>query len=175
MDSSEFLEFLSSRSSVREFTGAPVSSGEVLHALDCASTAPSAGNLEAWDVVVVSDAALLGRLAAAAYGQQHVHDAAVVFVVCANYARSMDKYGERGMFYATMDAAIACTYLMLALHTQAIQSCWTGAFDEDKVASAVALPDHLSPIALLAAGYGLPPVVQTGRMAVWEHVHWNRW
>ena len=55
MDSSEFLEFLAGRSSVRDFSPDEISEREIVFLLDCASTAPSAGNLEAWDMVMVRD------------------------------------------------------------------------------------------------------------------------
>ena len=48
-------------------------------------------------------------LAEAAFGQQHVENAPALFVVCANYVRSMSQYGERGILYAVEDATIACT------------------------------------------------------------------
>ena len=55
MDSSEFLDFLTTRTSVRDYSGDEISEESIVFILDCANTAPSAGNLEAWDVVVVRD------------------------------------------------------------------------------------------------------------------------
>ena len=55
MDSSEFLDFLKSRSSVRVYTGDPLTDEEIEYIVSCAGTAPSAGNLESWDVIVITD------------------------------------------------------------------------------------------------------------------------
>lgn len=175
MDSSEFLGFLTTRSSVREFEKTPLSDGEIKYIVSCASTAPSAGNLEAWDVVVVTDEETRLALADAGYGQEHLTYAPALFVICANYVRSMSRYGERGILYAVQDATIACTYMMLAAHTLGLSSCWTGSFDEDEVREVLGLPQHIRPLVLLAAGKGYPPSVPTGRMTPEEHVHRDVW
>jgi nitroreductase len=175
MDSSDFLGFLSGRSSVREYEETPLTEDETGYILSCASTAPSAGNLESWDVVVVTDGETRVALAEAAFGQQHVEDAPTLFVVCANYVRSMSQYGERGILYAVEDATIACTYMMLAAHSRGLHSCWTGAFDEDEVREILGLPPHIRPLAILATGHGHPPGRLAERMDIGEHVHRDEW
>ena len=175
MDFSDFLEFLSRRSSVREYEETPLADAEIEYIISCASTAPSAGNLEAWDVVVVTDADTRLALADASFGQLHVGEAPVLFVVCANYVRSMSQYGERGILYAVQDATIACTYMMLAAHASGLCTCWTGAFDEDAVRDLLGLPQHVRPLVLLAAGKGHPPPTLTERMPIGEHVHRDGW
>jgi nitroreductase len=175
MDSSEFIGFLTGRSSVREYGNEPVPDDGIAFILDCASTAPSAGNLEAWDVVLVTDEDARRELQEAAFMQEHVGQAPAVAVVCANYVRSMSQYGERGILYAVQDATIACTYMMLAAHAQGLHTCWTGAFAEEEVRALLGLPQHVRPVALLAIGKGTMPASLTGRMAVAEHVHIGQW
>ena len=84
MDSSEFLHFLKARSSVRNYTGEPPGPEDIDYILACASTAPSAGNREAWDVIIVTDEDIRIDLALAALEQEHIREAPAVFVVCAN-------------------------------------------------------------------------------------------
>jgi nitroreductase len=175
MDSSEFLGFLTSRSSVRDYTPETIASEEITYILACGSTAPSAGNLEAWDVVIVTDEDARLELKEAAFEQEHIGQAAVILVVCANYVRSMSRYGERGILYAVQDATIAGTYMMLAAHAKNLHSCWTGAFDEEEVKSILGLPEHIRPVSLLAVGKGHPACALTERMAVADHVHYERW
>ncbi len=97
MESSEFLDFLNSRSSVRTYESDPLTEDEIEYILNCASAAPSAGNLESWDVIVITDEEVKAALAQAAFDQKHVEQAGAIFVVCANYVRSMSRYGERGI------------------------------------------------------------------------------
>ncbi|ABS56177.1 nitroreductase [Methanoregula boonei 6A8] len=175
MDSSDFKKFVSGRVSVRDFQETALCEDEISYIVSCAGTAPSAGNLEAWDVVVVTDAEARFALAKAAFGQEHVGAAPALFVVCANYVRSMSQYGERGILYAVQDATIACTYMMLAAHSHGLSSCWTGAFEEDDVREILDLPPHVRPLALLATGYGREPSRRAGRMEIGEHLHYETW
>ncbi len=175
MDSSEFHEFLVSRSSVREFRNEPVPAESITYILDCASTAPSAGNLEAWDVVIVDKDTIREDLSDASYGQEHVRESPTLLVVCANYVRSMSQYGERGILFALQDATIACTYMMLAAHAQNLQTCWVGAFVEEDVKTILGLPAHVRPVAILCVGKGPFPARLTERLPVGEHVHYNAW
>ena len=91
--------------------------------------------------MVVTDEGTRELLADAAFNQEHVKNAPLIFVVCANYVRSMSRYGERGILYAMEDATIAGTYLMLACHAAGLGSCWTGAFDDEMIREILDLPD----------------------------------
>ncbi len=175
MDSSEFYNFLITRASVREYRPDKVEKELANFILDCASTAPSAGNREAWDVVVVESDDKKIAIAEAAYQQVHVGEAALLFVVCANYVRSMSRYSERGILYAIQDATIACTYMMLAVHSLGLVSCWVGAFLEEEVRKELSLPDHVRPAAILCVGKGSQPSSFTERMDIGEHVHRDTW
>ncbi|MDD4126853.1 MAG: nitroreductase family protein [Methanomicrobium sp.] len=175
MDSSEFFDFLSTRSSVRIFSESPVSDDEIQFIIRCASKAPSAGNRESWDVVIITDENLKEDLCDAAYNQEHLKKAPVILAVCANYIRSMSQYGERGILYAVEDATIAATYMMLAAHTLNLQTCWTGAFDDETVSEILGLLQHARPVALLAVGHGTLPEYRTERMPVSEHIHEETW
>jgi nitroreductase len=176
MDSSDFHRFLGDRMSVREYGSTSLAEEEIAYILSCASTAPSAGNREAWDVVIVTDQETRWALSHAAYDQSHVEQAPALFVVCTNYIRSMSRYGERGILYSVQDATIAGTYMMLAVHALGLSSCWTGSFDEDEVREILDLPQHVRPIAILATGRSTGrPAARTGRIPVAEHAHREIW
>lgn len=175
MDSSEFFTFLSGRSSIREYRGEEVPLSVIEDLMECVSTAPSAGNLESWDIVVVTDPTRKDDLFHASHKQEQVRYAPVIFVVCANYARSMSRYKERGILFALEDASIAATYLMLGCHAAGLASCWVGAFDDDMVRSVLSLPYHVRPVVILTAGYGRGGAVPTTRMPIHEHIHEEEW
>ncbi|MBR6011503.1 MAG: nitroreductase family protein [Methanomicrobium sp.] len=178
MDTSEFFDLLSTRMSVREYTDAadyPVTDEEIEYILRCAQKAPSAGNLESWDVVIVTDESVKEELSDAAFGQEHIRKAPVILAVCANYVRSMSQYGERGILYAVEDASIAATYMMLAAHALRLHTCWTGAFDDELVSETLGLLKHARPVVLLAVGHGVLPEQRAGRMDISEHIHEENW
>jgi len=175
MDFSEFSAFLLRRCSVREYEPEPLADEDIHAIIASTRSAPSAGNLEAWDVVVVTDEDARLALSDAAFGQTHVAEAPALFVVCTNYIRSMSQYGERGILYAVEDATITCTYMMLAAHARGLSSCWTGAFEEDDVREVLGLPAHIRPLAILAVGKSQAPVQRTERMDSENHIHYNEW
>lgn len=177
MDAEEFQAFLSSRRSVRVYDddSCGITEDELNYLLKAASYAPSAGNLEAWDTVVVSDEGQLEALSDALGGQRQALDAGCAFVVCANYVRSMSRYGERGILYAVEDATIAATYIMLAAHAVRLQTCWMGAFDEDAVKEILGLPAHIRPMVILSVGSGSVPTKKPERMDAHNHVYFDYW
>ena len=87
MDSFDILGFLTRRSSVRTYDSEEISMEDIEYILKCASTAPSAGNLESWDVIIVREEDTRFALAEAAFGQVHLEQAPVIFAVCSNYVR----------------------------------------------------------------------------------------
>jgi len=175
MNLSEFNRFLAGRRSIRFYQPDQVPEDLIDEILSVTISAPSAGNHEAWDVIVVTDEGMKENLADAALNQEHVKNAPVIFVVCANYVRSMSKYGERGILYAMEDATIAGTYIMLACHAAGLGSCWTGAFDDEMVREILDLPGHARPVTLLTAGYPQEITSSPCRMDTTEHVHTDFW
>ena len=80
-------ECIEGRTSIRVFKPDPVEDEVVNEALRMANLAPSAGNLQARDFIVVKGASTKKALAEAAYGQDFVRTAPVVVVFCADLER----------------------------------------------------------------------------------------
>ena len=149
----DFFEAVERRRSTRAFTSESVEVEKLGAILTMARLAPSAGDLQAYQIVVIDDAGTKNALAAAALGQDFVAQAAVVLVFCASPGRSESKYGERGAtLYCVQDATIAACYAQLAATAQGLGSCWVGAFDEARVATALRAPARLRPIILMPIG-----------------------
>ena len=147
------LAVMRRRRSVRRYTREPVSDGLLQKLLEAAQLAPSAGNLQARDFVVVRDPNMKHVLAEAAYGQFFVSMAPVVLVGCANIGRSSTAYGQRAELYAVQDVTIAASYMQLAAEAMRVATCWIGAFDERRVVRALGLPLDVRPVLMLPIGY----------------------
>lgn len=149
----EFFEALKLRRSVRSFTEDEVSDEEVKKIIDAARWAPSAGNIQPWEFVVVRKPETKKRLAESALGQSFIEEAPVVIVVCANEARSRMGYGSRGAnLYCIQDTAAATENLLLAASALGLGSCWVGAFHEDQVREILKLPGGVRPVAIVPIG-----------------------
>jgi len=168
----DYFELLDKRHSIRSYTSQPVED-EKLHAiLQAANCAPSAGNLQAYEIYVVTDATRLQALARAALDQMFIVQAPVALVFCANPARCSQKYGRRGTtLYCIQDATIACAFAHLAAAALGLGSVWVGAFDEDGVRRVIGVWEDLRPIAILPVGYPGEKPDTTSRRQLSSLVH----
>ena len=150
----DFFQTVRHRHSVRRYQSEVDIEPEALHGvLEMALAAPSAGDLQAYHLVVVRDEGLRGRLAALS-GEDFLGEAPVNMVVCADPERSAERFGERGReLFALQDATIAATYIQLAAVAEGLGSAWAGGFDEATVRTTLDLPAALQPVAILALGY----------------------
>jgi nitroreductase len=148
-----FAEVVDHRYSVRSFCNTPVDERKLHPILDAINKAPSAGNLQAFEVVIVRDAERKKQLVLASFEQSFIEQAPVVLVFLANPDRNRAKYGQRGAeLYSLQDTTIACTYAQLAATATGLGSCWVGAFNEDKVREIVGAPAAWRPVAILPIG-----------------------
>lgn len=163
----DLFEAMRSRRSVRSYCTTEISEADLTAVLEAMSSAPSAGNLQAYDVVVVRDAERRRRLAHAAARQQFVAEAPLVMVFFMSPERARFKYGRRAdTLYACQDATIAAAYAQLAALARGLSSVWVGAFDDEEVKRIVAAPEGLRPTSMLVLGYAAERPEPTSRRAI---------
>ena len=146
-----FFELIKARTSMRSFTERNISEENVDKLLKSANSAPSAGNLQSYEIVAIKNQELKDDLVRAAHGQKFLGEAPIVFAFLQDQERSKQKYGKRGELYSTQDGTIAATYLQLAAEELGLSSCWVGAFEEDEVAEL--LDTDKRPLALIPVGH----------------------
>lgn len=150
----DFFETVRARRSVRAYQSRAVEPKQLEAILETANRAPSAGNLQGYEIHVVRDAATRRALARASLDQMFLTQAPVALVFCADAARSGAKYGRRGEeLYSVQDATIAAAYAQLAAAALGLGTCWVGAFDEAEVARILGLRAGLRPVAILPVGW----------------------
>lgn len=168
----DFFEVVNARHSIRAFAATPLE-GEKLHKiLETANRAPSAGNLQAYEIYVVTHEIHRAALARAASDQEFLTQAPAVLVFCTHPARSKQRYSERGeRLYCIQDATIACTFAMLAAAALGLSSVWVGAFDDEAVRHTLGAPQGVQPVAMLPIGYAAEQPQLTARRALNDLVH----
>ncbi len=150
----EFFDVLGARHSIRDYDPRPFEAEKLQHILEAINGAPSAGNLQAFEVYMVCDECRKTALVKAAGDQEFLAQAPVVLVFCAHPALSRVKYERRGAeLYCIQDASIACTVAMLAATALGLATVWVGAFDEGEVRAIIGAPGDQRPIAILPIGY----------------------
>lgn len=91
-------------------------------------------------------------LCRAALEQDAVCQAPVVFVVTAVYERTAAKYGERAERYVRLEAGHAAQNLLLQAVALDLKAVPIGAFYDDQVQAALALPADHQPLYLIPVG-----------------------
>ncbi|MBS3781226.1 MAG: nitroreductase family protein [Candidatus Thermoplasmatota archaeon] len=172
----EFKKVIEKRRSVRSYTEDEIPKKDIEEIIRIGHTAPSAGNRQARDFIVVEDEKEKRRLVENAYGQSFIGDAPWVIVVCAHKKRSAERYGDRGReLYSIQDATAAVENILLALVDMGYSSCWIGAFDEDKVSKQLEIPDGVRPIAILPIGHPAGMPRKPEKMNAEELTHHGSW
>jgi len=171
----DIKEAIEKRTSIRKYQKKPVDRELVENLLYYANLAPSAGNLQARDFIIVDDEDIKEKLAIAAYNQEFIKEAPIVVVFCANLER-ISPYGKRGKkFYCLQDVAAAIQNFLLVATAEGLATCWVGAFNDDSVAKILNLPPHIKPIAIVPVGYAGEEPIKTDRLDIKELIHYNKW
>lgn len=168
----DLFETIQARQSVRAYHPQEVEAEKLDAILSAANQAPSAGNLQAYEIYLTRDPSVKQALAKAAWNQDFLALAPVVLIFCTHSARSAQKYGDRGrQLYTLQDATIAVTYAQLAATALGLATCWVGAFDDQRVARAIYLPPGQHPVAILPIGYAAETPRRTSRRSLANLVH----
>jgi nitroreductase len=165
----DYFEVVKRRQSIRAFQNRPIEDGKLHRIIEAVNLATSAGDLQAYEIVIVRDSRRKKALSKAAWDQSFIAEAPVCLVFLAYPGRSSGKYGQRGSeLYCLQDATIAATFAHLTATALGLGSTWVGAFDDDAVANAVDAPKDKRPIAILPLGYPAEIPQLTPRRAVGE-------
>ena len=171
----DVLEAIKERRSIRSFTTENVSDDAVKQLIEAARWAPSAGNTQPLELVVVRAQKIKSLLTMAALNQMFILKAPVVFVVCADTTRSKKGYGGRGKkLYSIQDTGAAVENILLAANEMGLATCWVGAFNEKDVAKAINAPKNTRPLAIIPVGHPTGRPSAPKRRAADEIVHYEQ-
>jgi len=168
----DIFDVFPERHSIRSFTDQVITDDVLRRIYKAINRAPSAGNLQAFDIYQVTKTKHKQALMRASYDQEFLVQAPVVLVFCAVPVRSAMRYTERGKtLYCIQDATIACTFAMLAVTALGLGSVWVGAFDEEAVHKIISADPGHRPVAMLPIGYPNAEPRIRPRRALEEIVH----
>lgn len=174
--SSDALECIMTRYSLRSYSPEPVNDSITEKILRAGMAAPTAMNKQPWEMVVVTGQALKDSLSQMSRGTSMMKDAPLVIAVCANSDRFIDGETDRNGFWI-QDCSAATENMLLAAHALGLGGVWCGVYPVeervDKVKAILSLPDSVVPLNVVAFGY--PEAADTPKDK-WEpsRVHYNR-
>lgn len=166
------IEAIRTRRSIRRYTGEPVPDDALTDILQAAMSAPSAGNQQPWQFVIVTDRAVREQIPTFHPYAQMVPDAPVAIVVCGDLR--LESY--KG--YWVQDCSAATQNILLAAHAKGLGAVWVGVYPkEDRVRrlqQLLELPKEVIPLALVPLGTPAERVPPANRFDP-ARIHRNRW
>ena len=142
------------RRTIRRFLQKPISRDVLTGLVDAARLAPSGGNVQPWEFIVVDEPTLLDRvfrtLGWAGYlapkGTPPEGERPVAYIVVLSNR-------EIARVAPAVDIAAAIENLLLLAVEEGIGSCWIGSVNRKELAGALGIPDTRSIEFVVALGY----------------------
>lgn len=175
-DSNPVLAAIHAHASVRHYLPTPVEDERIEICVDAAIRAATSSNLQMWSVVVVRNTDARARFATIAGDQQHIREAPVFLVWCADrsliervslargYRQVTDHVED--FLVAAMDASIAMQNATLAAESLGLGTCYIGGLRNDTAAviDILGLPPKVFPVCGMTLGYPAKEIQQKPRL-----------
>lgn len=166
------LEAIYSRRSIRRYTGEPVPDEIIQELLKAAMSAPSAGNEQPWEFVVITEREILTVIPSIHPYSQMLNEAPAAILVCGNEQR--EKY--RG--YWVQDCSAAMENILIAARALGLGSVWLGVYPvEERVTGMrrlLGIPEHITPFSLVSLGFPAEEKPPSDRYDN-ARVYFNQW
>jgi nitroreductase len=166
------IDCIFTRRSIRKFEKKPIPKEIVDQLLQAAMMAPSAGNQQPWQFVVIDDRSLLDAIPSVHPYAAMTAESPVAILVCG------DLSVEKHKGYWVQDCSAAIQNLLLAAHALGLGAVWTGVYPRQDIMEGLRkmthLPETVIPLALIPIGY---PAQKSGRVDRYDpsRVHHNLW
>ena len=170
------LEAINARRSIRKYVDKPVEFEKLTTIMDAAIKAPSAGNLQDWKFIIVTDRTMIKQVASYSLDQYWIQTAPAIIIVCAVPEKHEMYYGLRGKrLYNIQDCAAAIENILLASTELGLGSCWIGAFEEEKLRTLFEIPPDVRPQAVITLGYSDETPKDRSLVPIENMVYFNRY
>ena len=179
------LDVIMSRTSVRSFTGDPVSQEQLETILKAGMAAPTAMNSQPWRFVVVTDKEKIASVFGSGFRGEMFHAAGAVIVVCGQTTMMMKPFGQPDAQETEVpnkfwfeDCSAAAENILLAAHALGLGAVWTAGYPAEEriapIAEALGIPSNIVPLCIIPIGV---PAENPTPKDKWkpENIHWEQW
>lgn len=166
------IEAILTRRSIRAYTDQPIPSETINLLLRAAMQAPSAGNQQAWQFIVLTERNRLNALAEVLPYGKMLTTAPLGIIVCG------DLEIEKSTGYWIQDCSAATQNILLAAHGLGLGAVWLGVTPREErvreVRKVMGMPETVIPLCAIAVGYPAEKKSPTNRYEA-SRVHFNAW
>lgn len=160
------------RRSIRKYTEQEVSDKVIEQLLKAAMAAPSAGNEQPWQYIVIRDRETMNAIPKFHPYSQMLKEASAAIVVCGD--SSLEKFQG----YWVQDCSAATQNILLEAQELGLGSVWLGVYPDegrvDALKKLLGLPVYVTPLCILPIGY---PAEQRQGADRYDsaRIHHDRW
>lgn len=166
------LDAIATRRSIRKYTDEAISEAQIETMLKAAMAAPSAGNQQPWQFIVMDDKEILEKVSNLSPYIKFAAKSPLSIMVVGD--RSVEKYPGNWM----LDCSAAIQNLLLAAHAEGLGATWCGLWpEEDRVEAArelIGSPESTVPLAVIVLGHPDQNLKAQDRFDA-SRVHKNVW
>jgi len=165
---------INKRCSCREYKKKEVKWADIIEAIDAASRAPLAGNINNLHFVIISKLETRDKIAQQC--QQHwMSEAPYIIVICSDPTRLERMYSERSEKYCKQHSGAAIQNFLLRITDLGLSSCWVGAFHDELIKQMLKIPGHINIEAILPVGYARYKPKQKTKARIETLINWEVW
>lgn len=165
-------EAIITRRSIRKYTNAPVTDEQINTILEAAMMAPSAGNQQPWQFIVVKDKEIQGKLKDINPYAAMANKAPVGILVCGDL--SLEKHAG----FWVQDCSAAVQNILLTVHDLGLGAVWTGIHPlkdrEEGFKKLFNLPEQIIPLGYIVIGQPDQHPTAVSRYKA-DRVHQDTW
>lgn len=170
----ETWDAIRARRNVRSYTTEPVPAADLDRIAEAGRRAPSSGNRQHWDFVIVTDPEQLKALSTVWRGAGHIAGAAAAIALVLPQAED-----ERGRLSDRYDLGQATYAIMVAAADLGVGTGHSAVQDQEKARAILGVPADHDVAYLIGVGYPadrpLAPIAKPDRRPFDEVVHHGRW
>ena len=160
------------RRSIRKYSKLPISDSDIENLLRAAMAAPSAGNQQPWEFILIKDKNILADITKVHPYSQMLKEAQLAIVICAD----LDK--EKLSGYWVQDCSAATENILIESQYLGLGSVWLGVYPrEDRVKGIkelLNLPVRVLPLSIVSLGYPAEKKEPSNRYDK-SRIHINKW
>lgn len=168
----DLMKNILNRRSIRKYKNKKVCDEKIEKLLRAAMAAPSAGNEQPWEFIVVRDKNKLKGIINHHKYANMLNEANVAIVVCGDINR------ERYEGFWVQDCSAATQNILLAAESQGLGAVWLGVYpkeDREKgIRKVLSIPDNINILSVVSIGYPNEEKKPSDRYDE-ERIHYNKW
>ena len=166
------LEIIHSRRSIRKYEKRKVSDELIIKIISAGMAAPSAGNQQPWQFILIKDEKILSKIPQIHPYAAMAKDAPVAILICGDLGL------EKHEGFWVQDCSAATENILLAANALGLGAVWTGVFPVQERINGfkklLDIPENVIPFALIPLGFPAEKRLKEDRYKA-ERIHYNGW